>query len=303
MPGLERATSIEAASLVLALLLVAPVSSLAQPLDLECLLEPKTSVTVSAPIEGVVESMLVKRGDRVTQGQVLATLEASVEKAALETARIRAKSVAAFRRNEARLGLAERTLDRSKALEQGGVLAMRDRDEAESEKAMAEAGLLEARETQKLARADVERARAVLELRTIRSPIDGIVVERLLSPGDLADPPQLVELVEIDPLHVEVFAPLSAWGRIDVGSEADVTLEDPVGGTYPATVAVVDHVVDAASGTFRVRLELPNPENALPAGLKCMARLPTSAGSDRLAASEGDAPLVEPTATDPLAAP
>lgn len=261
-----------------------------EPLELECLLEPKTSVIVSAPIEGVVETMLVQRGDRVEKGQVLATLESSVEKSALEVAQLRATSNAAFRRNEARLGFAERTLDRSLALEEGGVLALRDRDEAEAEKALAEAGLLEARETRKLARADVERARAVVERRTIRSPIDGVVVNRLLSPGDLADPPQLVELVEIDPLYVEVFAPLSAWGKIDVGTKADIAPEEPVGGRYEATVSVVDHVIDAASGTFRVRLELPNPDTSLPAGLKCSAHFQPGAGTDRIADAGDDVP-------------
>jgi multidrug efflux pump subunit AcrA (membrane-fusion protein) len=51
-----------------------------------------------------------------------------------------------------------------------------------------------------------------------------------------------------------------------------VSPEEPVGGEYPATVTVVDRVVDAASGTFGVRLELPNPDRALSAGLKCRVR-------------------------------
>jgi multidrug efflux pump subunit AcrA (membrane-fusion protein) len=50
--------------------------------------------------------------------------------------------------------------------------------------------------------------------------------------------------------------------------------EVPVGGTYPARVTVVDRVVDAASGTFGVRLQLPNPGYRLPAGLKCKTRFP-----------------------------
>jgi RND family efflux transporter MFP subunit len=251
------------------------------PLELGGLLEPKVRVIVSAPIEGVVETVLVDRGDAVEEGQVLATLEASVEKAALEVARLRAKATAAFLRNQARLGFAERTLERSTALEQGGVLALRDRDEAEAEKALAEAGLVEAREARKMAEADLVRAQAVVDLRTIRSPIDGVVVERLLSPGDLADPPQFVELAQIDPLHVEIFAPLSTWGRIQEGMRAEVRPEAPVGGVHPATVIVVDRVIDAASASFRVRLELPNPDYALPAGLKCRVRFLGSEQVDR----------------------
>jgi hypothetical protein len=64
--------------------------------------------------------------------------------------------------------------------------------------------------------------------------------------------------------------------------------EPPIGGTYAATVTAVDHVLDAASGTFGVRLALPNPELLLPAGIRCKivfrefatGALPTSALSD-----------------------
>jgi hypothetical protein len=48
--------------------------------------------------------------------------------------------------------------------------------------------------------------------------------------------------------------------------------EQPIGGRYSATVKVVDRVIDAASGTFGVRLELPNRQRAIPAGARCRVR-------------------------------
>ena len=54
-------------------------------------------------------------------------------------------------------------------------------------------------------------------------------------------------------------------------------------------MSVVDHVIDAASGTFRVRLELPNPDNRLPAGLKCVVSVEPGVGAESLAASGEDA--------------
>jgi hypothetical protein len=54
-------------------------------------------------------------------------------------------------------------------------------------------------------------------------------------------------------------------GRIVPGRVAEVAPEEPVGGRHRATVKVVDPVIDAASGTFGLRLELPNTEHALPA--------------------------------------
>jgi hypothetical protein len=61
----------------------------------------------------------------------------------------------------------------------------------------------------------------------------------------------------------------SQYGRIQIGSNAQVRPQQPIGGSYTAIVTVVDQVLDAASGTFGVRLALPNPERQLPAGIRC----------------------------------
>jgi len=63
-------------------------------------------------------------------------------------------------------------------------------------------------------------------------------------------------------------------GAIKVGMQADVTPENPVGQVYKAKIKIVDRVIDAASGAFGVRLELPNPKYLLPAGLKCKVSFP-----------------------------
>jgi len=76
----------------------------------------------------------------------------------------------------------------------------------------------------------------------------------------------------MDPLRVETFLPISVHGHIKVGDPADILPEAPVGGSYPAKVVVVDKVFDAASNTIGVRLELPNPELRLPAGIHCRVR-------------------------------
>jgi multidrug efflux pump subunit AcrA (membrane-fusion protein) len=149
-------------------------------------------------------------------------------------------------------------------------VAVSTADEAETSARVAESELREAQVTIELAKLDLARAEEVLRQRTIRSPIDGVVVERKLGPGEYAfDQAHLVTVSQIDPLRVETFLPLSQFGRIRPGMTAEVEPEDPVGGKYTATVTVVDHVFDPGSGTIGVRLELPNPGNALPAGLKC----------------------------------
>jgi RND family efflux transporter MFP subunit len=247
---------------------------------LKCLVEPQQSVVVSAPVHAVVEEVLVDRGDFVEKGQVLATLESSVEKATVAAARARADAEAELQATKARLRFEESRYKRSHELHESGVVSEIEEDERESARLVAEADFLRARENRELAEIDLRRAQALLGQRTIRSPIDGVVVRRILHPGEYADPLELMELAQIDPLRVEVFVPVSMLGRVQVGMRGSVTLEEPVGSVHEAEVTVVDRVVDAASGTFGVRLELPNADHLLPAGLKCQVRFPEGAAAE-----------------------
>jgi Ethanolamine utilization protein EutJ (predicted chaperonin) len=62
------------------------------------------------------------------------------------------------------------------------------------------------------------------------------------------------------------------YGKVTLGQRALVMPEQPIGGNYRTSVTVVDRVVDAASGTMGVRLELANPKGAIPAGVRCRVR-------------------------------
>ena len=114
----------------------------------------------------------------------------------------------------------------------------------------------------------------VLKLRSIVSPIDGVVVERRLAPGELvrADKSVVLRLAQLNPLHVEVVAPAELFGSVRVGMTGQVSLAPFFPGTFPAKVVVVDKLIDAASGTFGARLQLANPANKLPAGIRCSVR-------------------------------
>ena len=68
--------------------------------------------------------------------------------------------------------------------------------------------------------------------------------------------------------------PVEAYGKVKPGLQIDVAPEIPEGMRYRATVKVVDRLLDSASGTFGVRLELPNPKYELPAGIRCVASFP-----------------------------
>lgn len=245
--------------------------------DFDCLIEARQTVEVRSPVEAVIESIPVSRGDIVKKGEVLVTLEAGAEKASLELAKSRASMQGEIKAAEARLELAEKRRVQVEELHAQKFISGSARDEAVAEHKLATEQLRQARENKVLAELEVKRNSEILALRTIRSPFNGVVAEKVLSPGEFStsnikDP--ILKLAEINPLKVEVILPVAEYGRIKAGIRATVFPEEPIGGRHTATVKVVDRVIDAASGTFGVSLELPNHTGAIPAGVKCRIRFP-----------------------------
>ena len=187
--------------------------------NLNCLIQPYVVITITTPVGGLLETVQVDRGDLVKEGQVLATLDTSVERAS-----------GAVQHAHAELS------------------------------------------NRRLADLELQRTSAEVALRTIKSPINGVVVERFMHPGEFPKQEKILKLAQIDPLRVEVYVPVEMLGKVAVGKTALVKPEPPLTGQYSAKVTVVDRVVDAASGTFGVRLELANHNLKLPAGLKCTVR-------------------------------
>ncbi len=242
---------------------------------LDCIVEPKSRIELGSSEEGVIEAVLVARGDVVERGQVVARLESIQHELAARSARLRAEDMAAIRSNEARLAFREAEQSRAETLHRRNIVATKMLDEAKTETDLAASAVEQARLQQKIAAVELAQADERLKSRSIRSPADGIVLDVAMSAGEYVhEQATLMTIVELDPLHVEVFAPVRLYGRLEIGSWHPVTLQEPIGGTHRARVAVIDRVFDAASGTFGMRLELPNPALDVPAGIRCTLPLP-----------------------------
>lgn len=93
------------------------------------------------------------------------------------------------------------------------------------------------------------------------------------------DQTPLMVIAQVDPLYVKAFLPVRLYRRIQKVADAEVFPEEPIGGDYKARIKDIDQVFDAASSTFNVRLELPNPDYELPAGLRCKIRFNVGTGA------------------------
>lgn len=248
------------------------------PLAFEGLIEPYELVNVGTPVEGVVASVSVQKSTSVKKGEPLVYLESSVESAVVERARAMAAGKGEMELEKEKLTSALRTLARAEELFAKKALSAEQKEQAETDVALARARLLKADENKSLARLDLDRAKALLDQRIIKSPISGIVVERFVSPGEFVDDKPLLKLAQLDPLRVEVILPAEMFRKIATGMRADVLPESGEKESYSSTVDIVDKVIDPATGTFAVRLELPNPDTRLPSGLKCKVRFHDGAG-------------------------
>lgn len=241
----------------------------AQPLG--CLIEPERVAEVGSPVIGVVERIEVERGDIVRKGQVLAVLRAGVERAALGVAGSRAASNAEMQAAATSASFNRERKLRAEDLFRREFISQQALDQARTEAELADQRLAQAREQRRVSQQELSLAQEQLSLRTIRSPIDGVVAERYVSAGERVDERPLLRVARIDPLRVQLVVPTSFYGRLKPGESVQVTPELPGATTLQARIAQVDKVVDPASNTFRVLLALPNRDFSLPAGLRCRA--------------------------------
>ena len=238
----------------------------------DCLIEPNALIRVATREDGILESVSVTRGDVVKKDQVLAVLESGVERVAVELARARTRMRGTVESRKAALSYRKRQAERVKELFKNKAASFTEQDQAVTDLLLAERELQDVMETMRLAEIELKRAEEAMERRTIRSPVDGVVVQVLLLPGESVEDTPIIAVAAVDPLHVEVIMPVRVLNEIRVGMEAEVKPQIPGGVAHRARVTVVDRLVDAASNTFGVRLELPNPEYAIPGGIRCDIR-------------------------------
>ncbi len=227
--------------------------------------EARETTLVASRLLARVNTLSVRAGDLVEQGQVLAQLEASDLLARLKQAEEALNSISA-RVDEAALAL-----DRAENLRQRQLIAQADLDTAR-----ANAAALEAQ--RRAAEQGIQEAKTALSWSTIVAPIAGRVVERMVEPGDTVNPGQpLVSLYNPSTLRVE------AWVRetLAVGLAPGQMLSVSVPTLNATTDANIEEIVPAAdpgSRSFKVRLLMPVIDGLMP-GMYARLSVPAGEGT------------------------
>ena len=236
----------------------------------DCIMDPSMVIEVGSAVDGLIKEAFVTRGDDIAKGQLIAKLDARVEEAALAYARELAESGSPIEIAQIRLELIQNEVKRAQRLLETNLVADSVVEALLSRQSEAELELRQAENNQRLASLEQSRVAAQLDQHEIRSPIDGIVITRMMSPGEFVySQAPVAQLAQVDPIHIEVFLPTELYPQFSNGDTASIFPAAPIGGEYTATIIAIDRVFDAASDTFGVRLALPNPDQSLPTGLDC----------------------------------
>lgn len=259
-------------------LLLALLSLPAVAQEYDCMIEPAQTVEIRSPVVGILERVHARRGDPIRQGQVLVSIESSVEASAAESARARADAQGQAEMSRAKVAALREKARRLQDLLTEEFVSAQAVEDAQAELKLAEAELKTATENNQIARLDHRQAVDQLRRRQILAPFSGVVVDQYLYPGALMDSSDtkkpVLKIAQTDPLKVQALLPVKAFTAVKPGQMVSVTPEAPFSGKpIQARVRTVDRVVDAAAGTFGIVAEIPNAKGELPAGLRCRVKL------------------------------
>jgi RND family efflux transporter MFP subunit len=262
------------------LALIASLLALAVPAraeEFDCLIEAAQTVELRSPVAGLLQAVHVRRGDSLRRGQLLVSIESSVEQSAEASARFRAQAQGQLELARQKVGALRDKVRRLDELQAEEFVAPQAAEDARAELKLAEAEQKTALESQQLARLEHRQSEDQLRRRQLFSPFDGVVVDQYLNPGALVDGGEgrkpILKIAQIDPLRVQALLPLRLFPRLKPGQAVQVTPEAPFNNALQARLRTVDRVIDAAAGTVGIVAEIANGKQQLPAGLRCKLKL------------------------------
>jgi RND family efflux transporter MFP subunit len=238
-------------------------------------LEGDASVEVSSKVNGRLEEVAVRIGDRVAKGSVLARVESrELEEQVRQAEASFEVGRATVRQREADLKFAQTNLDRTRSLFERQLLPRQTLDDADARHQSAQAQLDLARAQFTQAQARLEELKITLASTEIKSPVDGFVGRRLLDPGAFVSPnTPVVAVVAIDRVRLVANIVEKDLRRVRVGSAADVEVDAFPGETFSGRVARVAPVLDPATRTAQMEVEVANRDFRLKPGMYSRVKL------------------------------
>jgi RND family efflux transporter MFP subunit len=217
-------------------------------------------IEISPRFLGVVKWIGVKKGDAVTNGQIVVQLDDAEYKARLRESEGRVASA------KANVDRAEHDFERVNQLAKTDIESKKAHDDARTQLDAARADL-------KQAEGAYELAKTYVDWTTIRSPINGVVLEKLVNPNELVVPQSfggtrgpstaLLAVADLTDLQVEIDVNESDLSKISLGQKCRVSPEAYPDRVYPSVVAEIAPEANRAKGTLQIKVQIQNPDKFL----------------------------------------
>ena len=238
---------------------------LLQGLAISGALKAVNSAIIKARVPGELQGLTVREGDLVKAGQVVARVDATEYASRVRQAQEQADSA------RAQIDIAQRQFDNNRALVQQGFISKTALDTSSS-------NLVAAQANHKAAMASVEVARKSVEDTVLRSPISGIVSQRLAQPGErIGVDARVLEVVDLSRIVLEATLSAADSVAVSVGQEAQLQIEG-ASRTLAARVVRINPSAQAGSRSVLVYLAIANPAG-LRQGLFAQGTLGTAQSS------------------------
>ncbi|HMS26704.1 MAG TPA: efflux RND transporter periplasmic adaptor subunit [Burkholderiaceae bacterium] len=224
---------------------VAQVNDIAQGLPISGSLKAANSAFIKARVAGELQGLTVREGDSVKAGQVIARVEATEYAARLQQAQDQADSA------KAQIAIAQRQFDNNKALVDQGFISKTALDTSV-------ANLNAAQATHRAALSNVDVAAKAVNDTVLRSPLSGIVSQRLAQPGErVAIEARIIEVLDMSRLELEANLSAADSLGVRVGQAATLQIEG-INSTRNARVVRINPNAQAGSRSVLVYLGLDN---------------------------------------------
>lgn len=228
---------------------------------------PLQVAEIAAAADGPLWKLFVTEGESVELDTVMGLIDNRVALASVHAAQSTADRQAMLEAAKAKVSLAEQYLNRIQQAASKKAASGLEVDEAKSRLSEAQAAFKEGLESQRDAQARLEIEKARLDTYEIRAPFRGTVIKIYPHLGEtVSRGAPIVKIADITRLRADLYVPLSLASAIRVGESVVLRAEMPGTPLLDAKVVFVAPLIDAATQTIRVVVEIENLQNQLPAG-------------------------------------
>lgn len=236
-------------------LATAQLHALRQVIPLLGNLQPLNQTTVKAKVAGEIRETLVREGDAVKKGLVLARFDTNDLQSRLD------EKIANLEGARAQLILAEKNQKNNLSLLKQKFISQNAYDNTQS-------NFLVSQATLKSFQAQVDLARSALNDGIVRAPIEGFVARRLVQPGEkVSQDTPLFSIVALSAMELQAPVPANEIPRIRIGQEAKIKVDGIERQTFTGRVERINPVSEAGSRSINVYITIANPERILKGGM------------------------------------